>query len=134
MNRCKLTYTSLAFMLALAPSAAIAQSASEATPTPTVTLFSNKVKMPAGGSVTAMKVELKDWPVSKALNGLQIPTQGFYVAQLLSGAVITDIQGNSVTRKPGGFWAAEAGSPMMVTLGPRKESTLLRTITLSPVP
>ncbi len=77
--------------------------------------------MPPGGSVAAMEVEVKDWSVSKAPNGLQIPAQGFYVAQLLSGVVTTDIKGKSETRKPGDFWTVDAGSPMTVALAPRKK-------------
>jgi len=93
MKRYKLINALLAFTPGVAASAAVAQPASEATRT--VTLVSNKVEMPPGGSVAAMEVEVKDWSVSKAPNGLQIPAQGFYVAQLLSGVVTTDIKGKS---------------------------------------
>jgi hypothetical protein len=132
MKRFKLIYALLAFTSGVAASAAVAQPASETSRT--VTLFSNKVEMPPGGSVAAMEVEVKDWLVPKAPSGLQIPAQGFYVAQLLSGVVTTDIKGKSETRKPGDFWTVDAGSSMSVTLAPRKESAQLRMITLSSVP
>lgn len=132
MKRYKLSYALVAFAPALASNEAFAQPAAEATPF--VTLFSNKVEMPAGGSVAAMQVEVKDWSVSKTPNGLQIPAQGFYVAQVLSGVVVTEIDGKSETRKPGDFWTVSAGAPMTVTLAPRKEQAQLRTIAINPGP
>ena len=94
-----------------------------------------QVEMPAGGSVAAMQVEVKDWSVFEHATGLEIPAQGFYVAQVLSGVVVTEIDGKSETRKPRNIeLPVSAGAPMTVTLAPRNEQAQLRTIAINPGP
>jgi hypothetical protein len=93
-------------------------------------LFSSKVDVPAGGAAAAMQVDVKDWSVTKA--GLEVPDRGFYVAQLLLGVVVTEIEGKSQTRNPGEFWTVKAGEAMKVTLAPRKEAAQLWTVAITP--
>ena len=111
---------------------AAAQPATEAARN--ITVFAGEVRLPTAGAATPMKVEVKDWSVGRTRDGLQIPAQGFYVVQLRSGMVVTEIDGKSEKRKPGDFWTVTAGVPMSVALAPRGEAAQLRTIAINPGP
>jgi hypothetical protein len=54
-------------------------------------------------------VEVKDIIVGPGKAGPQIPTQGFAVTELKSGAIETTIDGQTARRKPGDFWIVNPG-------------------------
>jgi hypothetical protein len=59
----------------------------------------------------------------------EIPLRGFYVAHLLSGSIVTTIDGVVTTRGDGAYWTVKAGEIMQVeVLG---EFAVLETIVIA---
>src|SRR5712692_3618615 len=84
--------------------ASLGLTAGQQSPEPVVSVirFSRVTRVPAAGeATTAMRLEVKDWALEKSPKGLQIPAQGFYIAQLRSGRAITTIGGKSRKRLAG---------------------------------
>jgi hypothetical protein len=97
--------------------------------------FSDVLNVPvAGGPAAPLRVEIKDWNLVATPKPFEVPAQGFYIVQLRSGKVITEIAGKSERRKPGDFWTVAAGVPMGVTLAPHGEAAQLETIAVNPQP
>ena len=84
-----------------------------------------------GARAMPMRVEVKDWNFVQSATPFQVPAQGFYVAQLRSGRIVTQISGKSEKRVSGDFWTV-SGVPMTITMAPHGESAQLRTITINP--
>jgi hypothetical protein len=100
-----------------------------------VTRFSAVMSVPVAGAAAApMRVEVKNWYLVRAAKGFRLPAQGFYIAQLRSGKVVTEIAGKSEKRSAGDFWTVGAGVPMTVTIAPRGEAAQLQTIAINPTP
>jgi hypothetical protein len=97
------------------------------------TRFSNVVRARnAKGSEVPLKVEVKNWTVSRSARAFEMPEQGFYVAQLISGRITTEIAGKSTDRNPGDFWVVEKGQRMAISMKRPRESAGLQTIAVSP--
>jgi len=110
---------------------AAAQSADE--PLRSVTRFSEMMSVPvAGGPAAPLRVAIKDWNLVATPKPFEVPAQGFYIVQLRSGTVITEIAGKSERRKAGDFWTVAAGVAMGVTLAPHGEAAQLETIAVNP--
>jgi quercetin dioxygenase-like cupin family protein len=71
-----------------------------------------------------LAVEIKVWNFSE--RGAGLPASDFYVAQSLSGEVVTIINGKQETHSPGDFWIVSAGVPMFVRAS--RELAVLQTI------
>jgi hypothetical protein len=84
------------------------------------------------GATTPLRVEVKDWNFVAGPQTSQVPPQGFYIAQLRSGRIITEIAGKSEKRRAGDFWTVEAGHAMTITFQPHGEAAELRTIEITP--
>jgi hypothetical protein len=97
-----------------------------------VTRFSGAMSVPMAGAAAPMMVEIKDWLLVGNEKAFQIPAQGFYVVQLRSSTVVTDIAGKSEKHQAGDFWTVAAGEPMTVTLAPHAEAAQLQTIAVTP--
>ncbi len=95
------------------------------------TRFSAVMSVPAAGAAAPVHVEVKNWYV-RAPKALQLSAQGFYIAELRSGTVVTEIAGKSEKRRAGDFWTVGAGVPMTVTIAPRGEAAQLQTIAINP--
>lgn len=82
---------------------------------------------PQGKKVT-VNVDLKVWNVS----GPQLtplPLAGFYIANAISGQLITVMGGKSELHAPGDFWTVPNGMPMSVAT--KSEGATLQTIAVS---
>ena len=115
--------------------ASLGLTAGQQSPEPVVSVirFSRVTRVPAAGeATTAMRLEVKDWALEKSPKGLQIPAQGFYIAQLRSGSVITTIAGKSRKRQAGDFWTVEGEQIMAVRLTAHCKAAQLRTIAINP--
>lgn len=97
------------------------------------TRFSDLLRLKnASGAVVPLKVEVKEWTVSRSARPFEMPDQGFYIVQLISGNITTDIAGKSTARHTGDFWIVEKGQRMAVSLKRPQESVRLQTIAVSP--
>jgi quercetin dioxygenase-like cupin family protein len=81
-----------------------------------------------------MRIEIKEWHFVRKQQASQIPAQGFYIAQLRSGRIVTQIGGKSETRQAGDFWTIDAGESMSVTLPQHSQSAQLQTVAITPGP
>ena len=84
------------------------------------------------GSAVPLKVEIKEWNVTRSDRAAEISDQGFYIVHLLSGQVTTEIAGKSTARNPGDFWVVEKGQRMAISIKRPHESAGLQTIAVSP--
>jgi quercetin dioxygenase-like cupin family protein len=86
----------------------------------------------AKGSAVPLKVEIKEWNVTRADRAAEISDQGFYIVHLLSGEVTTEIAGKTTARNAGDFWTVEKGQHMAISLQRPQEQARLQTIAVSP--
>lgn len=86
----------------------------------------------AKGTPSPFRVEFKEWHLAGQNQPIPFPEQGFYVAQLVWGAVTTQIGGASQARKPSDFWAVEKGAKMVVIIQKPGEEALLQTFSVNP--
>jgi len=90
-----------------------------------------QLKTPKGASVS-LRVEFKDWNVTRNAQGTELPQQGFYIAHLASGEVVTEIGGKSETRHAGDFWTMERGQRMLVRIKAPQEAAVIQTLVVGP--
>jgi hypothetical protein len=64
------------------------------------------------GSSETAHVSVQSWAI--AGQEQEIPVQGFYVAHLLSGQILTTIQGQTTQHLPGDYWPVKGGVSMRV--------------------
>jgi hypothetical protein len=82
---------------------------------------------PQGKKVT-VNVDLKIWNVSSPQLRV-LPVAGFYIANAISGQLITVINGKSEVHAPGDFWTVPNGMSMSVAT--KSESATIQTIAVS---
>jgi hypothetical protein len=98
-----------------------------------VSRFSEVVNVAkAGGAAKPMRVEIKDLSLVHAPDGVKIPAAGFYIVQLRSGEIDTEVGGKKEHHVAGDFWTVAAGEAMTVSFPPRSESAQLHTIAITP--
>ena len=97
------------------------------------TRFSGMVqaKNPKGTAIS-LKVEVKEWTVTRSAQAFEMPDQGFYIVHLISGHISTEIAGKTTERHSGDFWVVEKGQHMAISLQRPQESVGLQTVALSP--
>lgn len=86
----------------------------------------------AKGAPTHLRVEFKEWHLAGQSHPIELPEQGFYVAQLVWGNVSTLSGDTSTVRKPGDFWTVEKGVRMVVTIKKPGEEALIQTFSVNP--
>jgi hypothetical protein len=86
----------------------------------------------AKGAAVPLKVEIKEWNVTRYDRGAEISDQGFYIVHLLSGQVTTEIAGKTTARNTGDFWTVEKGQHMAISLKRPQEQARLQTIAVNP--
>jgi hypothetical protein len=108
--------------------------ASSSGETPEVaTRFSDILRLKnAKGGAVPLKVEVKEWTVTRSARPFEMPDQGFYIAHLTSGNITTDIAGKTTDRHEGDFWVVEKGQRMAISMKRPQESVGLQTIAVSP--
>ncbi len=108
--------------------------ASNAAEAPEITMrFSEVVQATnAKGSAVPLKVEIKEWNVTRSDRAAEISDQGFYIVHLLSGQVTTEIAGKTAARNTGDFWSVEKGQHMTISMKRPQEQARLQTIAVSP--
>ena len=135
MMRLSVSIVRIGAMLAALGAIAFAADQPSQEATRSVSRFSGVVTTAAAPSGNApMRGEVMDWYLARTPKGFQIPAQGFYLAQLRSGRVVTDIAGKSETRQAGDLWTVPAGVPMTVTIRRPGEGAQLQTIAINPGP
>ena len=81
----------------------------------------------------SVRVELGSWRLSDTAREITVPHQGFYIAELRNGDVVTVIDGQQQLRHTGELWAVQPGQSMIVkTLNPRQQNTLLHIFAIRP--
>ena len=114
---------------------AIAGAADEqfATPAAAVSRYSGVANvMSPAGTATPLKVEIKDWSLVRTPKGVRIPAAGFYIVQLKSGQIDTEIAGKKEHRLAGEIWTVAASESMTVSFPPHSQAAQLQTITITP--
>ena len=92
--------------LALPLAGAIAE-----TLTPTLVFEGNMTTLAKNGATQAVHIVVQSWGIGAAQ---EIPLRGFYVAHLLSGQIVTTIDGQTTAHLPGDYWTVKAGATMQV--------------------
>jgi len=97
------------------------------------TLFSEMVRPTnAKGAANPLKVEVRQWTVSRSAKAFEMPDLGFYIVHLVYGEIITEIAGKTTPHHPGDFWVVEKGQHMAISMQRPREQAALQTIALSP--
>ena len=86
------------------------------------------------GTALPLRVEFKEWYLTRNARGTELPDQGFYIAHLSSGEVVTQVGDKSEARKPGDFWTVDKGTRMLVLIKAPREAAILQTLVLEPFP
>jgi hypothetical protein len=89
------------------------------------------VKAPAAKAGTQLRVEVKDWQLEAKEQSVKLPVAGFYIAQLKSGKIDTEIAGKKEHRNAGDFWTVAAGETMIITFPPHAESARIQVIAIA---
>jgi hypothetical protein len=89
------------------------------------------VKAPAAKAGAQFRVEVKDWQLAATEGTMKLPVSGFYIAQLKSGKIDTDIAGKKEQRNSGDFWTVAAGETMMISFPPHAESARIQIIAVA---
>jgi hypothetical protein len=84
------------------------------------------------GTATLLRVEIKDWSLVRTPKGVRIPAAGFYIVQLKSGRIDTEIAGKKEHRHAGELWTVAASESMTVSFPPHSQAAQLQTITITP--
>lgn len=82
------------------------------------------------GATQPVHVNVQSWGLA-GLNGRaqKIPLRGFYLAHLLSGSILSTIDGQPMPRAPGDYWPVKSGATMQVKV--RGEFAVLETIVVT---
>jgi quercetin dioxygenase-like cupin family protein len=97
---------------------------------PALVFEGNTTTPSRNGVAQPVRISIQSWKMSgpKSVTH-EIPPRGFYVAHLLSGAILTTIDGQTTKRAPGDYWTVKAGADMQVkVLG---EFAVLETIVVT---
>jgi hypothetical protein len=86
----------------------------------------------AGTAATPLRIEIKDWSLVRTPRGVRLPAAGFYIVQLKSGQIDTEIAGKKEHRHAGDFWTVAVSESMIVTFPPHSQAAQLQTITITP--
>lgn len=108
--------------------------ASTAVEAPEVTTnFSDTVRASSPkGATVPLKVEIKEWSLTRTAQPTQVPDLGFCIVHLISGRITTEIAGKSTARNRGDFWTVDKGLHMTISLQRPQEQARLQTIAVSP--
>jgi hypothetical protein len=114
--------------------AAVAFSAEQKSGVPAATVphYSEVLAAPKGVSPAHVKVEIKDLYFVRNEQGIKLPASGFYIAQLKSGQIDTEVAGNKEHRRAGDFWTVAVGQTMTVRFPAHSQAAQIRTIAVGP--
>lgn len=101
-------------------------------PAAVVPHYSEVLTAPKGVSPAHVKVEIKDFYFVRNEQGVKVPATGFYIAQLKSGQIDTEIGGKKENRNAGDFWTVAAGQTMTVQFPAHSQAAQIRTIAVGP--
>jgi hypothetical protein len=87
--------------------------------------YTDKLQVRSGGRTIGVTTELGSWRIEKVKQDIELPAQGFYIAELVNGSVITVIGGRETVRNSGDLWAVPAGEAMRVRIGGTKQENVL---------
>lgn len=64
------------------------------------------------GATEGAHISVQSWGIAGPEH--EIPLQGFYVAHLLSGQILSTIEGQTTPHLPGDYWTVKAGAAMRI--------------------
>jgi hypothetical protein len=80
-----------------------------------VTRFAGKLSATdAKGRTVPLAVEMRVWSIGGQGSRAIIPASGFYIANVISGDIVTVINGQREARAPGEYWLVPAGLSVIV--------------------
>lgn len=97
-----------------------------AAPAAVNTRFTGTAKVNAA----SMRVEITEWQLVAAEQGVRLPVTGFQLVQLTSGRVDTEIAGKLEHRKAGDYWTVQPGESMTIHFPPHSESAKIQTVAI----
>jgi hypothetical protein len=95
-----------------------------------VSRYSGVASVTAAGKAAQLRVEIKDWHLVRSEEAVKLPVSGFYIAQLKSGEIDTEIAGKKEHRRAGDFWTVAAGESMTISFPPHREAAQIQTMTI----
>ena len=101
-------------------------------PAAVVARYSETLTTPKGTTPAKVQVEIKDLHFVRDERGVKLPAAGFYIAQLKSGQIDTEIAGDKQHRRAGDFWTVPAGQIMTVHFPAHSQAAQIRTIAVGP--
>ena len=106
----RITWTGAALALAIALSAAVAQTELKATKLYEGTVTTQTAK----GAAQPVHLAVQRWTIANDGAVHEIPLAGFYVVQLQSGNVAATVAGETIDHRSSDFWTVKAGATMSV--------------------
>ncbi len=91
-----------------------------------------EVPIRAGTAPARLRVEMRDWHFVRTEQGVKLPIVGFYIAQLTSGEIDTEIDGKREHRVAGDFWTVPVGGSMTLSFPPHSQAAQIRTMAVAP--
>jgi hypothetical protein len=77
------------------------------------------------GATVPVNVDIRIWTISEH-QPVRLPVSGFYVANLISGTLVTVMNETTETHPAGDFWTVPNGVPMFVAV--KGQAAILQTI------
>jgi hypothetical protein len=98
------------------------------------TRYGESLEVPRKGKPNlAVRAELGSWISTDKAREITVPPQGFYIATLGNGSVITTIDGEEKQRRAGDIWAVQDGQSMTVKiLDKKQENVVLHILSIRP--
>lgn len=85
-----------------------------------------------GAAAKPLRVEIKNWKLVRTPQGVRLPVTGFYIVQLTSGRIDTEIAGKKEQRHAGDFWTVPSGETMTVSFPSHSQAAQLHTVAITP--
>jgi len=90
-----------------------------------------KIQAPAGAA-RSLRIEVKDWHLERTEQAIRVPITGFYIVQLTSGHIDTELAGTRTSRRPGDIWTVASGQSMSLFFPRHSQTVHLQTIAVNP--
>lgn len=91
--------------------------------------YSEHLEVPKGPRAkVGLRLELGSWRLSGETREITVPPQGFYIADLRNGPIVTVIGGREQRRLTGELWVVQAGESMTVRITDRRQQNVLLSI------
>ena len=98
------------------------------------TRFTDRLQVPMKNKASLLlQVNIAAWTSTARAREISVPPQGFYLATLENGVILTIINGEQKQRHAGEIWAVQNGQSMTIRIqNSKQENVLLRIVSLEP--